>query len=146
MTSHLSNLLESFSHRNHMLGTLDFTDLSSEHFLEKTNKQKQKQNSTIFYFGQVHVHQILFTLYMQLFVQNNTVVWSCGKSQKVRTIQKCYTAKKPVLDCLWSTFDLPSDCSNPAKENINTGNVRVICLIIKNTVVITCWSELAFSY
>ena len=39
MTSHLSNLLESFSHRNHMLGTLDFTDLSSEHFLEKTNKQ-----------------------------------------------------------------------------------------------------------
>ena len=139
MMSHfISNLLESFSHRNHMLGTLDFTELCSEHFLEKTNKQKQKQNSTIFYFGQVHVHQILFTLYMQLFVQNNTVVWSCGKSQKVRTIQKCYTAKKPVLDCLWSTFDLPSDCSNPAKENINTGNVRVICLIIKNTVVITC--------
>ncbi|CAH3188191.1 unnamed protein product, partial [Porites evermanni] len=58
--------------------------------------------------------------YEELFVQNNTVVWSCGKSQKVRTIQKCYTAKKPVLDCLWSTFDLPSDCSNPAKENINT--------------------------
>ena len=123
-----------------MLGTLDFTDSSSEHFLgnKKPNKQKQKQNSTIFCLGQVHVHQILFTLYMQLFVQNNTVVWSCGKSQKVRTIQKCYTAKKPVLDCLWCTFDLPSDCSSPAKENIDTGNVRVICLIIKNTVVITC--------
>ena len=119
-----------------MQGTLDFTDSSSEHFLEKTNKQEQ--NSTIFYLGKVHVHQILFTLYMQLFVQNSTVVWSCGKSQKVRTIQKCYTAKKPVLDCLWCTFDLPSDCSNPAKENIDTGNVRVICLIIKNTAVITC--------
>ena len=128
MMSHFSNLLESFSHRNHMLGTLDFTDSSSEHFLGKKNN-KQKQNSTIFCLGQVHVHQILFTLYMQLFVQNNTVVWSCGKSQKVRTIQKCYTAKKPVLDCLWCTFDLTSDCSNPAKENIDTGNVRVSCLI-----------------
>ena len=135
MMSHLSNLLESFSRRNYMLGTLDFTDSSSEHFLEK---KKQKQNPTIFYLGQVRVHQILFTLYMQLFVQNNTVVWSCGKSQKVRTIQKCYTAKKPVLDCLWCTFDRSSDCSSPAKENIDTGNVRVICLIIKNTVVITC--------
>ena len=40
MMSHLSNLLESFSRTNHILGTLDFTDLSSEHFLEKkTNKQ-----------------------------------------------------------------------------------------------------------
>ena len=123
-----------------MLGTLDFTDSSSEHFLEKKKQtNKQKQNSTIFYSEQVHAHQILFTLYLQLFVQNNTVVWSYGKSQKVRTIQKCYTAKKPVLDCLWCTFDLPSDCSNPAKENIDTGNVRVICLIIKNTAVITCW-------
>ena len=119
-----------------MKGTLDFTDSSAEHFLEKTNKQ----NKILQFFtkGQVHVHQILFTLYMQLFVQNNTIVWSCGKSQKVRTIQKCYTAKKPVLDCLWCTFDLPSDCSNPAKENIGTGNVRVICLIIRNTAVITC--------
>ena len=131
MTSHLSNLLESFSHRNHtcILGTPDFTDSSSEHFLEKKNTHKKKFYN-FFSLGQVHVHQILFTLYMQLFVQNNTVVWSCGKSQKVRTIQKCYTAKKPVMDCLWCTFDL-SDCSNPAKENINTGNVRVICLIIK---------------
>ena len=43
MTSHLSNLLESFSRRNHMLGTLDFTDSSSEHFLEK------KQTKTKFY-------------------------------------------------------------------------------------------------
>ena len=139
MTSHLSNLLESFSCRNLtcILSTPDFTDSSSEHFLEK-----KKTNKTKFYnffsLGQVHVHQILFTLYMQLFVQNNTVVWSCGKSQKVRTIQKCYTAKKPVLDCLWCTFDLPSDCSNPAKENIDTGNVRVICLIMNNTAVITC--------
>lgn len=140
MTSHLSNLLESFSHRNHtcILGTPDFTDSSSEHFLEKKNTHKKKFYN-FFSLGQVHVHQILFTLYMQLFVQNNTVVWSCGKSQKVRTIQKCYTAKKPVLDCLWCTFDLPSDCSNPAKENIDTGNVRVICLIMNNTAVITCW-------
>ena len=44
MTSHLSNLLESFSRRNHtcILGTLDFTDSSSEHFLEKKNNKKNK--------------------------------------------------------------------------------------------------------
>ena len=140
MTSHLSNLLESFSCRNHtcILGTPDFTDSSSEHFREKKKTTKKTKFYNFFSLGQVHVHQILFTLYMQLFVQNNTVVWSCGKSQKVRTIQKCYTAKKPVLDCLWCTFDLPSDCSNPAKENIDTGNVRVICLIMNNTAVITC--------
>ena len=138
MTSHFSNLSESFSHRNHSYAGHPGFHRLKRRALPWKNKQT-KQNSTIFYLGQVHVHQILFTLYMQLFVQNNTVVWSCGKSQKVRTIQKCYTAKKLVLDCLWCTFDLPSDCSNPAKENIDTGNIRVICLIIRNTAVITCW-------
>ena len=49
MMSHLSNLLESFSRRNHILGTLDFTDLSSEHFLEKKNKQTNKNKILQFF-------------------------------------------------------------------------------------------------
>ena len=51
MTSHLSNLLESFSCRNHtcILGTPDFTDSSSEHFLEK-NKQNKKNKILQFFF------------------------------------------------------------------------------------------------
>lgn len=57
----------------------------------------------------------------QLFIQNNTVVWSVGKSQKVRTVKKCYTAKSPVLDCLWCTFHLPSGNSSGDHDTVITG-------------------------
>ena len=41
-------------------------------------------------------------------MQKNTVVWSGGKSQHSSTVQKCYTTKTPVVDCLWCSFVLPS--------------------------------------
>ncbi|KAL9954101.1 hypothetical protein ACROYT_G041596 [Oculina patagonica] len=63
----------------------------------------------------------------ELFMQNNTVVWSIGKSQRVRTVKKCYTAKSPVLDCLWCTFHLPS--GHPGREQDKGEPLHSLCVV-----------------
>ena len=36
-------------------------------------------------------------------------------------MNKCYTAKSPVLDCLWCTFHLPSGNSTGDQDTVITG-------------------------
>ena len=36
-------------------------------------------------------------------------------------MKKCYTAKSPVLDCLWCTFHLPSGNSSGDQDTVITG-------------------------
>ncbi|KAJ7330710.1 Anaphase-promoting complex subunit 1 [Desmophyllum pertusum] len=70
--------------------------------------------------------------YEELFVQSNTVVWSIGKSQRVQTVQKCFTAKSPVIDCLWCTFQLPSGCSNRENDNFYTAETLHSLCVVQN--------------
>lgn len=41
-------------------------------------------------------------------------------------MKKCYTAKSPVLDCLWCTFHLPSGHSSRDQDTVITGRYNQI--------------------
>ena len=61
-------------------------------------------------------------------MQGNTVVWSVGKSQTVRTVQKCYSAMSLIVDCLWCTFSLPSEYCNRGENQVSSGLFIILFL------------------
>ncbi|XP_044177050.1 anaphase-promoting complex subunit 1-like isoform X2 [Acropora millepora] len=67
--------------------------------------------------------------YEELFVQKNTVVWSGGKSQHSSTVQKCYTTKTPVVDCLWCSFILPSANSSGQQYDTTVETSHSLCVV-----------------
>ncbi|XP_068728740.1 anaphase-promoting complex subunit 1-like [Montipora capricornis] len=67
--------------------------------------------------------------YEELFVQNNTVVWSYGKSQHANTVQKCYTTKTPVVDCLWCSFYLPNGNSIGEQHGTTGEELHSLCVV-----------------
>lgn len=67
--------------------------------------------------------------YEELFVQKNTVVWSGGKSEHSSTVQKCYTTKTPVVDCLWCSFILPSSNSSGQQYNTTVETSHSLCVV-----------------
>ena len=140
MTSHLSNLLESFSRRNHtcILGTPDFTDSSSEHFLEKTNKQ----NKILQFFTW---DKCMFTKSSSLFTCSYLCKTTllCGV---VGNLRKWGQFKNVTLprNQYWIAYGAPliSLLIVPIQQRkilILVTLELLFCLIIRNTAVITCW-------
>ncbi|XP_027050305.1 anaphase-promoting complex subunit 1-like [Pocillopora damicornis] len=70
--------------------------------------------------------------YEELFMQGNTVVWSVGKSQTVRTVQKCYSAMSLIVDCLWCTFSLPSEYCNRGENQVSSGETLHSLCVLQN--------------
>lgn len=70
--------------------------------------------------------------YEELFMQGNTVVWSVGKSQTVRTVQKCYSAMSLIVDCLWCTFSLPSEYCNRGENQVSSGETLHSLCVVQN--------------